>query len=125
MSESTEYAISVSDVKIRYRIFKKVSLLKTILAPHKYKKTELFEAVKGVTFEVPKGQILGVVGKNGSGKSTLLKAIAGIFAPDGVLSTFTVTLSLFCLSVSAFRISSAAERIFIFRVCFWALQRSR
>ena len=70
MSESTELAISVSDVKIRYRIFKKVSLLKTILAPHKYKKTELFEAVKGVSFEVPKGQILGVVGKNGSGKST-------------------------------------------------------
>ena len=43
MAEVSENAISVSDVKIRYRIFKKVSLLKTILAPHKYKKTELFD----------------------------------------------------------------------------------
>ena len=46
MAEVTEKAISVTDVKIRYRVFKKISLLKTILAPHKYKKTELFDTVK-------------------------------------------------------------------------------
>ena len=112
MSESTEYAISVSDVKIRYRIFKKVSLLKTILAPHKYKKTELFEAVKGVTFEVPKGQILGVVGKNGSGKSTLLKAIAGIFAPDeGTIDLHGHTISLLSIGVGFQNKLSGRENI--------------
>jgi ABC-type polysaccharide/polyol phosphate transport system ATPase subunit len=36
----------------------------------------------GVTFNVPKGQTLGVMGRNGSGKSTLLKIIAGIYQPD-------------------------------------------
>jgi len=114
MSESTEFAISVSDVKIRYRIFKKVSLLKTILAPHKYKKTELFEAVKGVSFEVPKGQILGVVGKNGSGKSTLLKAIAGIFAPDeGTIDLHGHSISLLSIGVGFQNKLTGRENIYL------------
>jgi ABC-type polysaccharide/polyol phosphate transport system ATPase subunit len=40
-----------------------------------------FEAVKNVSFEVPGGQTLGIVGRNGSGKSTLLKIIAGVYQP--------------------------------------------
>lgn len=114
MAEVTENAISVSDVKIRYRIFKKVSLLKTILAPHKYKKTEMFEAVKGVTFDVPKGEILGIVGKNGSGKSTLLKAIAGIFAPDeGTIDLHGHTVSLLSIGVGFQNKLSGRENIYL------------
>ena len=40
-----------------------------------------FEALKGVTFTLPPGRTLGIVGRNGSGKSTLLKLIAGIGRP--------------------------------------------
>jgi ABC-type polysaccharide/polyol phosphate transport system ATPase subunit len=39
------------------------------------------EAVKRVSFEVPHGQVLGVVGANGAGKSTLMRTIAGILPP--------------------------------------------
>ncbi len=40
-----------------------------------------FDAVKNVSFDVPQGQILGLIGRNGSGKSTVLKIIAGVYQP--------------------------------------------
>ena len=76
-----EIAIEVENLRIRYRCFHSVSLKKRIFKWKKTKK-EVFEAVKGISFQIKKGEIVGLIGKNGSGKSTTLRAIAGVFSAD-------------------------------------------
>ena len=41
------------------------------------------EALKGVSFSVEKGELVGYIGPNGAGKSTTVKILSGILTPDG------------------------------------------
>jgi ABC-type polysaccharide/polyol phosphate transport system ATPase subunit len=41
-----------------------------------------FEALKGMSFKIGHGEVVGLVGRNGSGKSTILKIIAGVYRPS-------------------------------------------
>ena len=110
---SRENAIEVRDLKIQYRCLNKVSIRKSLF---KLKKSnvEIFEAVKGISFDVPRGQILGIVGKNGSGKSTLLRAIAGIFSPDeGTINLFGNSVSLLSIGVGFQKKLTGRENIYL------------
>lgn len=94
-----ENAIVVENLRIRYQCMKAHSIKESLLHLKKSRKEE-YEAVRGVSFSVPKGEILGIVGKNGSGKSTLLRAIAGIFSPDeGAIHLNTESVSLLSIGV--------------------------
>ena len=92
-------AISVKDLKIRYKSVQAYSIKKSLLRL-KGAETKAFEAVRGVTFDVKEGEILGITGKNGSGKSTMLRALANIFSADeGTIDLHGHTISLLAIGV--------------------------
>ena len=84
LSGSSSPSIAVQDVSITYRTtFERKPTLRGMvkrLGRGEKVVTEI-EAVKDVSFEVPHGTVLGIVGANGAGKSTLVRAIAGILPP--------------------------------------------
>lgn len=108
-----EIAIDVSDVRITYKLLKNFSIQKNLLR-RDAEDAEEFEAVKGVSFQVEKGEILGIIGKNGSGKSTLLRAIAGVFCPNsGTVDLKGNTISLLSLGLGFKATLSGRKNIFI------------
>src|SRR5207245_5184607 len=59
----------------------------------------VFPALQDVTFEVERGEAIGIVGQNGAGKSTLLKLLCGVTrATSGSLKSFGTTASILALA---------------------------
>ena len=74
----------------------------------------MFEAIHGISFEVEKGEILGIIGKNGSGKSTLLRALAGVFSADeGTIDLHGHDVSLLAIGIGFQKELSGRENIYL------------
>lgn len=82
MTENCEYAIQVQDVSKIYRLYEKpIDRLKESLSlTHKSYHRDFF-ALSNISFQVKKGETVGIIGTNGSGKSTILKIITGVLTP--------------------------------------------
>lgn len=74
--------IEVQNVTKMYKIYdKEKERILEALFPWKKKKYKEFHAVSDMSFNIEKGEIVGIIGRNGSGKSTILKLITGILSP--------------------------------------------
>ena len=89
-----EYAIDVRDVTKIYKLYDKpIDRLKESLNPLHRNYHRDFYALNHISFQMKKGETVGIIGTNGSGKSTILKIITGVLTPttgtvqvDGVIS---------------------------------------
>ena len=75
-------AVDVENVTKRFRLYteKYQSLKERVLHAGRNPYQDFF-ALRDVSFEIPEGQTVGILGRNGSGKSTLLKCVSGILQP--------------------------------------------
>ncbi len=82
---SSNIAISVKNLKKSFKLPTeksfglKQAIFNRLRGVKGYKEHKV---LKGLTFDIEKGEFIGIVGRNGSGKSTLLKILAGIYYPE-------------------------------------------
>ena len=102
---SNDVAIRVENLSKRYEIYvnPRDRLKQFILprlqrligqAPKQYFRE--FWALKDVSFEIKKGETIGIIGRNGSGKSTLLQMICGTLSPTSGSSTKGKKIAVQC-----------------------------
>ncbi len=109
----SEVAITVKNLTIKYKNLKSYSIKRNLLSFNK-SKNDFINAVDNVSFEVKKGEIVGVIGSNGSGKSTLLRSISGVFSPDeGTINLHGNSVSLSSIGVGFRSDLSGRENILL------------
>lgn len=121
MPSDSEISVSVQNLWIRYRTTYeanptlKGAVLKFGKRGERSKKSvRVVEAVKDVSFDVPNGKVLGIVGANGAGKSTLMRAVAGILPPtEGRITVNGRVSTLLALGVGFNAMLSGRENIML------------
>jgi lipopolysaccharide transport system ATP-binding protein len=102
MTPNRKLAISVRNLGVSYWI-------KRGALRHKR-----FWALEDISFDLYRGESLGVIGKNGAGKSTLLRILAGVMSPDrGEIVNHGVSCSLLSLSLGFLPYLTGRENIIL------------
>lgn len=74
------HAVEIDDLHVRYKVYEdqSIGLRDLVSRGFRSRRSTEVHAVRGVSFNVQVGEVVGIVGSNGSGKSTLLRSIAGL-----------------------------------------------
>jgi len=114
-SVSDDPIITVDRVSVTYRtsIERSPTLRSTLLRfGRRQRSVRRTDALKDVSFEVPRGTVLGVIGSNGAGKSTLMRTVAGILPPtDGRIEVRGRVSTLLALGVGFNKELSGRENV--------------
>lgn len=82
MNNNNDIAIEVTNVSKIYHLYNSNrDRVKEVFSPFGRKYSRDFYALKNISFNIKKGESVGIIGKNGAGKSTLLKIITGVLNP--------------------------------------------
>jgi teichoic acid transport system ATP-binding protein len=119
MAPSADPILVAEGVKINYRTTLEH---RRLLGGRSRSKFRTIEAVRGVSFQLMRGETLGIIGHNGSGKSTLLRGLAGLVPLAGGTALAAARPTL--LGVGAALNKELSGRRNLYRGCF-ALGMSR
>lgn len=111
----SENAIEVCDVRKHFKVYKdKGHMLRERIIHWNRNKYENREVLKGISFDVKKGESVGLIGKNGCGKSTTLKLLTRILRPNsGTIDIQGRVCSLIELGAGFHPDMSGRENIYI------------
>ncbi len=116
----SEPAVEVQNVRVAFRKYEEhpTTLKEGVLNYFKNRKINYystFDALSNVSFSVPKGQIMGIIGSNGAGKSTLLNVLSGVLPPtEGRVIIRGSTDSLRSLGAGFDSELNAVENIYLY-----------
>jgi ABC-type polysaccharide/polyol phosphate transport system ATPase subunit len=112
--DDAKLALRVSGLSKIYRLYDQpIERLKELL--FRRPRHSDFVALRDVSFELPHGRTLGVVGDNGAGKSTLLQLIAGTMTPtSGIIERDGSVLGLLELGVGFHAEFTGRQNVFLY-----------
>ena len=107
--------INIEGLTKKYKLYtNKQDRLKEVLSLRNKSYHRDFSALDGITFDVKKGETVGIIGTNGSGKSTLLKIITGVLSPtDGTIKVAGKISALLELGTGFNQEYSGIENIYL------------